>query len=52
MEAVPYLALLSALPLAQVLFGLHWAPNTTPLAAALSLACLAAISGTREQPDD
>ena len=43
------LALLSAVPLAQVMLGLHWAPNTTPLAAAMALACLA--SGTREQPD-
>jgi hypothetical protein len=44
------LALLSALPLAQAL-GLHWGPNATPLAAALSLACLAAISSAQERPD-
>ena len=36
------IALLSALPLAQAL-GLHWGPNTTPLAAVLSLVLMARL---------
>ncbi len=45
------IALVSALPLAQVMLGLHWLPNATPLAAALALVCLAILSNQREQPD-